>query len=56
MELPPQPDPQDFIVGIGHQLPSYHDALAAWERVCKAIVEAESRAALSDTRPAKELA
>lgn len=41
MELPPQPDPGDFDAGYGIR-PQYLDALAAWERVCQAIIAAES--------------
>jgi hypothetical protein len=41
MELPPQPDPGDYIDDNGNTRMCYYDALTAWKAVCLAIIEAE---------------
>lgn len=42
MELPPQPDPNDFVDSNDWLRSSYHDALREWRVVCLAIIAAES--------------
>jgi len=40
MELPPQPDPQDFVDRQDFlRLVAYGEALKAWKEVCRMILE-----------------
>ena len=44
MELPKQPDPNNFVDGDDQlRVMAYSNALAAWERVCLAIIAAEQQ-------------
>lgn len=49
MEMPSMPDPGDFDRDEGFQWVSFNNALAAWERVCKHLIDAAHR-----TEPLKE--
>jgi hypothetical protein len=43
IELPPQPLPRPLDEATMSAMKLYIEALGSWERVCKAIIEAEPR-------------
>ena len=45
MELPKQPNPNDYVDGQDNLRMAYYEALSAWKAVCQMIVEANHRAA-----------